>query len=104
MKQNLIDIVRTLKDSLTKQDTVLSNAPGYYGIAIMDNPYVDEFKVQLSALMPALFGEANDDINWFLFEFTAGKSPGPHCIEKNGTAHTYHTNEDYYTYLKNEYP
>ena len=100
MKPELIDVVRKLKDWDTEQSEYLDTIPPDINSVFFDNTYVGLMGKQKDLLIQHLFGEAAEDILWFLYEFTAGKSPGPHCILANGTEFTYTTNEDYYEYLR----
>jgi len=50
-------------------------------------------------LIGELFTESYEDIFWFLHEFEAGKTPGPHIIHKDGTEFTFNYNEDFYKYM-----
>ena len=99
MNQELIDIVRKLKDLGTKQDEYIKTIPSDIGSAFFDNEYTYLISMQRDLLINQLFGDMADDVTWFLYEFEAGKSPGPHCILADGTEYVYNTNEDYYTYL-----
>lgn len=102
MKQELIDVVRRLKDWDTKQDEYIKTIPSDIGTAFFDNEYTNLMSLQKDMLIRALFGDMAEDVMWFLYEFKAGKSAGPHCILADGTKYTYNTNEDYYAYLESQ--
>ena len=100
MKKELIDIVRKLKDMDAERVKYLETIPQDISAAFFDNVYVNLLYKQSDMLIDALFGDHAEDVTWFLYEFTAGKSAGPHCILADGTEYTYNTNEDYYAYLE----
>jgi hypothetical protein len=103
MKPELINVVRILKDYGTKQSEYLDTIPSDINQVFFDNTYVNLLQQQNDLLIDHLFGEFTEDVSWFLYEFEAGKSPGPHCRLADGTEYTYNTNEDYYEYLKELY-
>lgn len=100
MKQELIDVVRKLKYLDNEMDAYMKTIPNDIAIAFMDNTYVNNLYTQKEVLINALFGDMAEDVSWFLFEFQAGKSLGPHLITEEGKEYFYHTDEDYYEYLK----
>jgi hypothetical protein len=102
MKPELIDVVRKLKYLDNEMDAYLNTVPSDIGCVIFDNGYVNSLYTQKELLINALFGDMAEDVSWFLFDFQAGKSPGPHCITKDGKEYFYHTDEDYYDYLKDQ--
>ena len=101
MRAELIDIVAQLKEYDTQQVAYLDSLPGDISAAFFDNKYANLLGNQRDLLIKALFEDMTEDVEWFLYEFEAGKSPGPHCITENGTEYTFLTNEDYYNYLEN---
>lgn len=101
MKKELVDIVRKLRSLDIKAETYINRIPTDINMIFFDNEYVNNIKTQKDLLINTLFGDMAEDINWFLYEFTAGKSLGPHCITSEGFEYTYHTDEDYYNYLEN---
>jgi hypothetical protein len=100
MKQELIDVVRKLKDWDTEQEEYLKSIPSDIKSVFFENQYTNLLSMQKDLLIDQLFGDMAEDVFWFLYEFEAGKSPGPHCILADGTEYVYNTNEDYYAYLK----
>jgi hypothetical protein len=102
MKAELIDIVAKLKEYDIEQVAYLDSLPVDISSAFFDNKYTNALSAQRDLLIKALFGDMSEDIEWFLYEFEAGKSPGPHCILANGKAYTFKTNEDYYNYLEEQ--
>jgi hypothetical protein len=100
MKQELIDVVRKLKDWDTEQEEYLKTIPSDIKSVFFENQYTNLLSMQKDILIDQLFGDMAEDVLWFLYEFEAGKSPGPHCILADGTEYVYNTNEDYYAYLK----
>lgn len=100
MKQELIDVVRKLKDWDTEQEQYIKTIPYDIASVFFDNQYINLMSMQKDLLISQLFGDMAEDVMWFLYEFEAGKSPGPHCILADGTEYVYNTNEDYYAYLK----
>lgn len=102
MKPELIKIVKQLKYLDNEMDAYMGTIPPDISSAFFDNTYVNSLFTQKELLINALFGDMAEDVSWFLFEFEAGKSPGPHCITKDGKEYFYHTDEDYYEYLKEQ--
>jgi len=99
MKQELILLVRKLKDMEEEMDQYIDTVPLDLRQVLFDNSYVNGMALQRDRLVEALFGDMAEDIFWFLCEFKAGRSPGPHVILKDGTEFTFNYNEDYYKYL-----
>lgn len=99
MKQELILLVRKLKDMEEEMDQYIDTVPSDLRQVLFDNSYVNGMALQRDRLVEALFGDMADDIFWFLCEFKAGKTPGPHVILEDGTEFTFNYNEDYYKYL-----
>jgi hypothetical protein len=100
MTPELINVVRMLKHYDTKQNEYLDTIPSDINSVFFDNTFVDLLARQKDLLIEHLFGEHAEDVTWFLYEFSEGKTPGPHCRLADGTEYTYNTNEDYYEYLK----
>lgn len=100
MKQDLIDVVKALRKNMQEQDAYLDSLPGDISGMFFDNKYVTLQRVQCDILREALFGKAMPDVEWFLFEFVAGRSPGPHCVHEDGTEYTFKTDDDFYQYMK----
>ena len=101
MNKQLIDLVRKLKELDVTGDVYIQSIPRDINSAFFDNAYVNGLRLQKDMLMDLLFGEMVEDVSWFLYDFEAGKSTGPHCIAADGTEYFYHTDEDYYKYLEN---
>ena len=101
MKQELIDVVRALKDSYAKGNDYLNSIPNDIRSVVFDNRYTERLEHDVDTLINALFGDAYEDVAWFLYEYHAERaSAGPHLILADGTEYTFKTNEDYYQYLK----
>ena len=99
MKNEMILVVRHLKEMQEKMEQYLSSIPPDLNSVFFDNVYVNCLQVQTDRLIGELFTESYEDIFWFLHEFEAGKTPGPHIIRKDGTEFTFNYNEDFYKYL-----
>ena len=101
MKQEMILVVRHLKEMQEKMEKYISSIPPDLNSVFFDNVYVNCLQVQTDRLIGEYFNESNvyEDIFWFLHEFEAGKTPGPHIIRKDGIKFTFETNEDFYKYL-----
>ena len=100
MKQELIDVVRDLKQEMLVQDSWIDSLPNEISSAFFDNTLTNSLGVQRDILIKALFGDYEEAVYWFLYEFTVGKFEGPHCIDESGKEWTYNTDEDYFEYLK----
>lgn len=100
MEQKLIDVVRKIKEHDVVMHNYIDTIPDDIGSAFFDNTYTNAQSLQRDILIEALFGDMHTDVEWFLYEFTAGRTPGPHCVLEDGTEFTYNTNEDYYEYLR----
>lgn len=99
MKPKLIELVKQLRESMKRQDEYLEALPREFQEMLFDNAYCSYFEIQRDQMLQVLFGnEMYEDINWFLFEFTPGKSPGPHIIV-DGKEYVLNSDEDYYRYL-----
>ena len=102
MKQELIEVVKQLRINSKRQDAYIDSIPREFQELLLDNTYSNLAGMQCDVLLKALVGDMYEDISWFLYEFTAGKSKGPHCITEDGTEYTYKTDEDYYRYLETQ--
>lgn len=102
MNPKLINTVRQLKQLVTEQHKYLDSVPPDIACFLIDNSYTERLRQQVDLVIAQLFGDMAEDVCWFLYEFEAGQSPGPHVILADGKAYTYITDEDYYEYLKNE--
>jgi hypothetical protein len=100
MNQNKIQVVKELRMSMQAQDEYVDALPQVLQEAVLDNEYANLQRVQREVLMQALFQEHYEDVCWFLYEFTPGKSAGPHLVLADGTEHTFRNDNDYYTYLE----
>jgi len=101
MNEQLINVVRKLRELDNQGDKYIQTIPSDINSVFFDNIYVNALDMQKNILIESLFGDMAEDVKWFLYEFEPGKSPGPHCITAEGTAYTYQTDEDYYKYLEN---
>ena len=102
MKRELIEVVKQLRQSMQRQDEYLAELPREFQEMLFDNAYSNYFEIQRDQLMQALFGnEMYEDIMWFLYEFTPGKSTGPHIIV-DGKEYVLLSDEDYYRYLEEQ--
>lgn len=102
MKPQLINTVRELKQLNKQRLEYLEKVPNDIACFLIDNAYTERLRQQVDLVIAQLFGDMAEDVCWFLYEFEAGQSPGPHVILADGKAYTYITDEDYYEYLKNE--
>jgi hypothetical protein len=101
MKNEMILVVRHLKEMQEKMDQYINTIPRDIRTTFFDNEYVNCLTVQRDRLIGELFNESSvfEDIFWFLYEFEAGKTPGPHIVRPNGIEFTFNYNEDFYKYL-----
>ena len=101
MKQDLILVVRHLKEMQEKMESYLNTIPPDIRTPFFDNEYVSCLHVQRDRLIGELFKESDayEDVFWFLHEFEAGKTPGPHIVRPDGMEFTFNYNEDFYKYL-----
>jgi hypothetical protein len=102
MNQNKIQVVKELRLSMQAQDNYLAKLPREFQELLFENEYANLQDTQRDQLMRTLFAEHYEDVMWFLYEFTAGKSTGPHVISQDGTKYTFRNDNDYYTYLETQ--
>lgn len=101
MKKKMIEVVRYLKDMDKERDIYLATVPQDLRPILLDNQYVDLLEIQKDRLINAFFKKDTEEVYWFLYEYDEKKQvTGPHIVEDNGNTHTFHSNEDYYNYLK----
>lgn len=100
MNQNLINVVKQLRESTKQQESYLYALPREFQELLVDNEYTNQYDIQRTAMIQALFGDLTEDIEWFLYEFEPGKSKGPHLRYPDGTEFTFTTDDDYYKYLE----
>ena len=102
MKPELIEILRKLRDYEKRRDAYLNALPNDVCNFLLDNQYTNMQDVKSDELLHALFGEDIDAVYWILFEFDNQKDRSPHITHEDGTEYTFKTDEDYYTYLKEQ--
>jgi hypothetical protein len=100
MKEELIDIVCKLKEIKDAKDAYLESVPADLRFSVFDNKYVDLMDTTVQMLTDKVFEGFEEEIYWFLYEFEAGKTEGPHVIDHIGREWTFKSNKDYYEYLK----
>jgi hypothetical protein len=101
MKKKMIEVVQYLKDMDKEKERYLDTVPEDLRAVLLDNQYLNLLEMTNDRLLKALFKKDTDEVCWFLYEYHESKPVhGPHVIQEDGTAHTFHSNEDYYTYLK----
>jgi hypothetical protein len=101
MRDELIDIVCKLKEIREAQDVYFQTIPTDLRACIFDNKYIDLLETKVQILTDIAFKGSQEDIYWFLYEFKAGQTDGPHIIDQTGKKWTFKTNKDYYRYLEN---
>jgi hypothetical protein len=102
MNRELIGVVRQLRASDIKQDKYICSVPADINSIFFESEYFEQCHIQRTLLIRALFGDYTESVEWFLYEFEPGKTPGPHCIHADGTEFVYETDEDFYKYLERE--
>ena len=98
---NLIDVVRQLKETITKQDKYIQTIPDDLR-TILDNAYIDFLYRENSILFDALFGPNAETVSWFLYEWKAN-STEPQIILNDGTYFILAKESDFYNYLDIKY-
>jgi hypothetical protein len=102
MKPELIEIVRKLRDYEKQRDEYLYSLPNDVRNFLMDNQYTNMQDMKSQELLEGLFGEDIGDVYWLLYEYDNVKDSSPHVTHADGTEYTFKTDEDYYTYLKEQ--
>ena len=100
MKQELIDLVRQLKEIREAQDVYLESVPSDLRVSVFDNKYIDLLETKVQILTNITFKGSQEDIYWFLYEFHSDRSEGPDIIDETGKEWFIRSNDDYYEYLK----
>jgi hypothetical protein len=100
MKPELIAIVKQLKEKKEAQDVYFQTIPTDLRVSVIDNKYVNLLETTVQILTDKLFEGIEEDIYWFLYDFEAGRTEGPHIIDAKGKQWTFKTNKAYYKYLK----
>lgn len=100
MKTELIEVVKKLKAIGDLQDKYLDTVPRDIVTFVFDNEYANMQDQMNRAMFTQLFGDLAEDVNWFLYEFKVGETPGPHCIHSDKKEYTFNTVDDYYKYLE----
>jgi hypothetical protein len=99
MKQSKIELVKFLKDGVEASNVYVDSIPRDIRTSVFDNTYSDIQDKMVNELVKAHFKTMATDVFWFLYEFTAGKTAGPH-VSIDGVDYYFNTNEDYYKYLE----
>ena len=97
--EKLISILKELRALDIAGRAYLDKYPYSFQDLVIGNEYAENLYHGQSILLRRVFGEYTEDVEWFLYEFTPGSSPGPHVILADGTEYVFNTDEDYYTYL-----
>lgn len=103
MKPELINLVKQLRTSMQLQEEYIDKLPREFQELLFDNEYTSQLDFQRDELIKAVFGDKYyEEVCWFLYEFEAGKSQGPHVRLPCGTHYIFLTDDDYYTYLETQ--
>lgn len=103
MKPELIQVVKELRNLMQRQDQYIESIPREFQELVQDNEYSFCGSMQVDVLLQALFDtKYYHEVCWFLYEFTPGKSQGPHVRLPCGTHYTFLTDDDYYAYLETQ--
>ena len=103
MKTELINVVKQLRKLMQRQDEYIDSIPREFQEVVQDNEYSNCASMQVDIMLQALFGtKYYEEVCWFLYEFEAGKSKGPHVRLPCGTHYCFLTDDDYYTYLETQ--
>jgi hypothetical protein len=100
MKPELIAIVKQLKEKKEAQDVYFQTIPTDLRVSVIDNKYVNLLEAMVQILTDKVFEGVEEDMYWFLYDFEAGKTNGPHIIDATGQKYTFKTNKAYYKYLE----
>ena len=100
MKPELIEIVRKLRAYDLARDAYLKAIPSDMCNFLLDNKSTEMQDLRAQFLMEALFGDALEDVYWFLYDYDNIKDRSPHITHADGTEYTFKSDEDYYEYLK----
>lgn len=101
MNNELLEVLKTLRNLQKEQDAYLTTVPKDLQPFLFDNEFVNKSDSMICALTSALFGSYLEDVNWFLYEFDNVKNSLVHVLE-NGVEYTFKTDEDFYEYIKNK--
>jgi hypothetical protein len=102
MKPELVEIVRKLRDYEQQRDAYLCALPKDVCNFLLDNQYSEMQDMKSEELLRGLFGEDLDAVYWILYDYDNVKNASPHITHADGTEYTFKTDEDYYTYLKEQ--
>ena len=100
MNKRKIAVVKALKDLQEQGGEYIDSVGSEFIGIIMDNEYCNTRGLMIDVLSRAFFKDMDCDVSWFLYDFKAGTTIGPHLITSDGINWTFHTNEDYYEYLR----
>jgi hypothetical protein len=100
MKKELIAVLRKLREIEKQQSAYIDLIPDDISGIIYDNQYSNLQGLKSDIVIQALFVDAVEDVYWFLYEFTPGRTPGPHIIDANKKEYIFNSDEDYFTYLE----
>lgn len=100
MTPDKIEVIKKLRISQLLQQAYVDGLPREFQELLIDNEYANEQDKQKHVLIEALFPDYAEDVYWFLYEFEAGKTRGPHLRLPCGTEYTFHTDADYFKYLE----
>jgi hypothetical protein len=77
-----------------------ASIPSDLAASVFDNKYVELLEMTIQILTNSVFHGVEEDVYWFLYDFEAGRSEGPHIIDATGKEWFIRSDDDYYEYLK----
>lgn len=101
MKPKLIELLQELKRLHVLRDEYIDTVPMDLRGVIWDTKYCELLERENDLMLNRVFKDSVEDAYWFLYDFKAGKSKGPHLVE-NGVEYTFETDDDYYEYLRTQ--
>lgn len=100
--EKLINLLKELRRLNQASRAYLDDYPHLFQDLVIGSEYAENLHRGQSLLLKHVFGEYAEDVEWFLYEFTPGSSPGPHVILADGTEYVFKTDEDYYEYFRTQ--
>lgn len=98
MKEELITMLKEVRKLRQEADEYLDKLPNDLSLYVMDNTYTTAVSMIGDKSLKMIFGDMNEDISWFLYEFTPKEEPQLWLAD--GTPITLKSDEDYYEYLR----
>ena len=90
------ELLQQLRSHQRQRDAYLAAVPRDLRQAVYDNEFCGSLEASNDLLTAAAFGDAYEDVQWFLYEMR----PGYSITEADGSQHVFNSDADFYIYFR----